>query len=119
MKFFVLLGETVLERVVPVREGQTLRQFLSDDITRPDAYWGKGRDPLAALKATALVDPKPKICLGHPAGPSDPMGQTVNCDGTCRVQVLDELYWPDEPASWLLVEARDEDTVKEAFPDAW
>lgn len=23
-------------------------------------------------------------CEGHPAGPSDPMGQTVYCDGTCR-----------------------------------
>lgn len=23
-------------------------------------------------------------CMGHPAGPFDPMGQTVYCDGTCR-----------------------------------
>lgn len=23
-------------------------------------------------------------CQGHPAGPFDPMGQTVYCDGTCR-----------------------------------
>lgn len=23
-------------------------------------------------------------CEGHPAGPYDPMGQTVYCDGTCR-----------------------------------
>ncbi len=23
-------------------------------------------------------------CLGHPAGPYDPMGQTVYCDGSCR-----------------------------------
>lgn len=23
-------------------------------------------------------------CEGHPAGPFDPMGQTVYCDGTCR-----------------------------------
>lgn len=23
-------------------------------------------------------------CLGHPAGPLDPMGVTVYCDGTCR-----------------------------------
>lgn len=23
-------------------------------------------------------------CEGHPAGPYDPMGETVYCDGTCR-----------------------------------
>lgn len=23
-------------------------------------------------------------CAGHPAGPADPMGQTVYCDGSCR-----------------------------------
>ena len=23
-------------------------------------------------------------CLGHPAGPGDPMGETVYCDGSCR-----------------------------------
>lgn len=23
-------------------------------------------------------------CDGHPAGPFDPMGQTVYCDGTCQ-----------------------------------
>lgn len=23
-------------------------------------------------------------CRGHPAGPFDPMGQTVHCDGSCR-----------------------------------
>lgn len=23
-------------------------------------------------------------CQGHPAGPFDPMGQTVYCDGSCR-----------------------------------
>jgi hypothetical protein len=23
-------------------------------------------------------------CQGHPAGPGDPMGQTVYCDGSCR-----------------------------------
>lgn len=25
-------------------------------------------------------------CDGHPAGPHDPMGQTVYCDGSCKVQ---------------------------------
>jgi len=29
----------------------------------------------------ALEEPE---CNGHPAGPFDPMGQTVYCDGTCR-----------------------------------
>lgn len=23
-------------------------------------------------------------CQGHPAGPGDPMGETVYCDGSCR-----------------------------------
>lgn len=25
-------------------------------------------------------------CEGHPAGPSDPMGETTYCDGTCRAE---------------------------------
>lgn len=35
-----------------------------------------------------LADPEwvadNRECQGHPAGPFDPMGQTVYCDGTCR-----------------------------------
>jgi hypothetical protein len=27
-------------------------------------------------------------CPGHPAGPFDPMGQTVYCDGTCQTRSL-------------------------------
>jgi len=27
----------------------------------------------------------PDACQGHPAGPYDPMGQTVYCDGSCHV----------------------------------
>lgn len=27
--------------------------------------------------------PHPDDCKGHPAGPNDPMGETVYCDGSC------------------------------------
>jgi hypothetical protein len=26
----------------------------------------------------------PAVCPGHPAGPDDPMGETVYCDGSCQ-----------------------------------
>ena len=29
-------------------------------------------------------------CEGHPAGPSDPMGETVYCDGSCKVAAMRE-----------------------------
>jgi hypothetical protein len=32
----------------------------------------------------SLLMTGPRECEGHPAGPSDPMGVTVYCDGTCR-----------------------------------
>jgi hypothetical protein len=31
-----------------------------------------------------LADDPVAECQGHPAGPYDPMGETVYCDGTCR-----------------------------------
>lgn len=30
-------------------------------------------------------------CEGHPAGPLDPMGETVYCDGRCRRDVASQL----------------------------
>lgn len=37
-----------------------------------------------ALELSGAESWKPAGCLGHPAGPDDPMGQTVYCDGSCR-----------------------------------
>lgn len=31
-----------------------------------------------------LVAEQENECNGHPAGPGEPMGQTVYCDGSCR-----------------------------------
>jgi hypothetical protein len=28
-----------------------------------------------------------QACEGHPAGPLDPMGETVYCDGSCRTSI--------------------------------
>jgi hypothetical protein len=33
-----------------------------------------------------IYDPADDECEGHPAGPFDPMGETVYCDGTCRTR---------------------------------
>jgi hypothetical protein len=41
-----------------------------------------------AIAYLQQLEGEPCICPGHPAGPFDPMGQTVYCDGTCvRAQV--------------------------------
>lgn len=32
-------------------------------------------------------------CPGHPAGPFDPMGETVYCDGSCVPVVRDPDAW--------------------------
>lgn len=59
--------------------------------------WGKMRTNTGI--AHGLIDPHPartkaalalhaeseqRECRGHPAGTSDPMGETVYCDGSCR-----------------------------------
>lgn len=59
----------------------------------PKKYRTKGTHPHEDLIYVAGIDlmpnggrtprPKKKECKGHPAGPNDPMGQTVYCDGTC------------------------------------
>lgn len=36
------------------------------------------------LAAAQPDEDEPIGCPGHPAGPNDPMGQTVYCDGSCR-----------------------------------
>ena len=43
-------------------------------------------DP-AVVEAAYLADNPSRYgdeCEGHPAGPNDPMGQTVYCDGSCQ-----------------------------------
>lgn len=37
-----------------------------------------------AKQAEEVEEDEEKECLGHPAGPCDPMSQTVYCDGSCR-----------------------------------
>lgn len=43
---------------------------------------------LLAVEETGKVPVEVEVraiqCEGHPAGPYDPMGQTVYCDGRCR-----------------------------------
>lgn len=41
-------------------------------------------DEAARLVAAHDRDRAPRECEGHPAGPFDPMGETVYCDGSCR-----------------------------------
>jgi hypothetical protein len=45
-------------------------------------------DPAAGTFITGMApdddtDDWERECEGHPAGPSDPMGETVYCDGSC------------------------------------
>jgi hypothetical protein len=39
-------------------------------------------DGYAEDEASARIEAL--TCEGHPAGPYDPMGETVYCDGSCR-----------------------------------
>lgn len=49
-------------------------------------------------------------CDGHPAGPFDPMGETVYCDGTCnqlptydQTVSADRSVEPTQSGSWFYV----------------
>lgn len=77
---------------------------LDDDPTHPwvtvcEAHGNLVAHQTRTLARTAMAFPDwcedchPKLfpedkpareCKGHPAGPNDPMGQTVHCDGSCR-----------------------------------
>jgi len=55
---------------------------------------------------------KTQECEGHPAGPFDPMGETVFCDGTCglsaRVEMMNDS---GDTASEVSVGATYDDAV--------
>jgi hypothetical protein len=40
-------------------------------------------DPLSAGYVPSMFESEDD-CEGHPAGPFDPLGETVYCDGSCR-----------------------------------
>ena len=50
------------------------------------------------------------ICEGHPAGPFDPMGETVYCDGTCSPEnrILADIARIDSELSITLRSDHDE-----------
>lgn len=47
--------------------------------SRADDFWDAMTCPVCAGSGRVEAE-----CQGHPAGPNDPMGQTVYCDGSCR-----------------------------------
>lgn len=56
--------------------------------------------------------PVTRECDGHPAGPDDPMGETVYCDGSCRrvrarraTRTLDEARFDDAMRCPLRIDA--------------
>jgi hypothetical protein len=64
-------------------------EAIEEDIKNPVA--ARVRDLLNEQKYTTrqigeIVEREfgKKTCDGHPAGPHDPMGQTVFCDGSCK-----------------------------------
>ena len=48
--------------------------------------FSSSEEALAALDRVAnfWISEEDSECLGHPAGPYDPMGETVYCDGSCQ-----------------------------------
>ncbi len=52
-----------------------------------------------------------ECCTGHPAGPFDPMGETVYCDGSCKRQSTAGMSRVELAREWvnpLLSAVRDE-----------
>lgn len=106
-RFFVLVGEDdgtgfgddsdVPSRVCPALPGQDLLQFVTDDVSRPDAYWGTG-DGIRFLPVSAEDIRDHEVICGWGPGTG--------------VRIVESIMgeYPDgspEPASWLLVEADD------------
>jgi hypothetical protein len=71
-------GEELAELVLALDEWITRGGFLPGRWHLLDRV-----DAKAVEYAEALGLPERK-CEGHPAGPDDPMGETVYCDGSCR-----------------------------------
>lgn len=46
--------------------------------------WGPFGTRTAAVARARELFVRPDECDGHPAGPHDPMGTTLYCDGSCR-----------------------------------
>jgi hypothetical protein len=83
---------------------QELRDLLEE--CDPDAEVLMAHQPSWPLQFTVrgVYDPSQNDdgCEGHPAGPNDPMGETVYCDGTCqpapeKVVYIVEGSHPDHP----------------------
>jgi hypothetical protein len=77
--FMVKKGEKQKAFNLPVIAGTTMDPITGEDVPRHAmrTVYGFTRDQVQKLGAK-------RECQGHPAGPFDPMGQTVYCDGACR-----------------------------------
>jgi hypothetical protein len=62
-----------------VQVGDVLRRLEAAEQCARDARHAKPAEQCARDARHA----KPAECKGHPAGPFDPMGETVYCDGRC------------------------------------
>jgi len=85
----LLLGESPLLAITDVggydweplnwnRYGRVEHPWADDPYDEQDGLVGEFFDDLG------LSDEEDDGCQGHPAGPFDPMGETVYCDGSCR-----------------------------------
>jgi hypothetical protein len=59
--------------------------FDARDFGYEEADWPTERlaEAFAGVVRADMAEFDPPSCEGHPAGPYDPMGVTVFCDGTC------------------------------------
>lgn len=63
------------------------RQALDEAATQLEGLKREEREYVRVIAAIAICRSalEETACFGHPAGPGDPMGETVYCDGSCRV----------------------------------
>lgn len=73
------------------RQLDELRELGVEHARQADNAVSELRDDLHELAkgiASAASADDDRDCPGHPAGPYDPMGETVYCDGSCQPRQL-------------------------------
>lgn len=104
IQFARLLSEIQAGGCLGEADWDTLLQEMdleSDDLLelfdRADVVWQKSK----ALTPQRELDEDEFECQGHPAGPYDPAGLDVYCDGTCRLRYVIRSAFKDPHDGWL------------------
>ncbi len=117
-RFFVLMGETSVERVEPAPDAAdvfSLRAWAVADVARPGSYWGHDE------RGMPLPEAELRDSVTHPDGCEPGVDWNVGDERGQwgGITVVVAASWPHEPAVWCVVEAADEAAIRAAWPDVW